>query len=108
MLAAAYDFLESTDPFRRWNLPPSEDITFRVMRDPSARGWHTIHKGRDEIAISSTCVKHSHTLIRTMAHEMIHVHERHAKACTSGAHSAAFKRWAEQVCKVHGFDPGCF
>jgi hypothetical protein len=40
-----------------------------------------------------------------IGHEMIHVHEEHAKACREDVeHSAAFKKWAQQVCKVHGFD----
>jgi len=44
-----------------------------------------------------------------MAHEMVHLHEHHAGMCREDVeHSTAFKRLADQVCKVHGFDPKLF
>jgi hypothetical protein len=108
MLRAAYDFLDETPPFDRWNLPAGEDVTFRVVRDPAVRGWHRRENGKHVIAISSNTIGHTINLVATMAHEMIHVHETHSKACGSGEHSAAFRRWQGQVCKAHGFDPKLF
>ena len=106
-LRACYDFLSETLPFKHWNLPDGEDVEFRVVRDPSLFGWHMLENGRHVIGISMTTVRHTDTLIRTMAHEKVHVHEHRSGPCRLG-HSRAFRRWAAQVCKHHGFDPGAF
>lgn len=108
MLRGAYDLLSTTPPFSKWNLPPSEEVTFRVVRSPNLRGWYRRENGRHVIAISSRCTGYLVSLLGTMAHEMIHLHEAAAGACTSGMHSAAFNCWAAQVCKYHGFDPKMF
>lgn len=107
-LRAAYDFLNTTPPFSKWNLPDGEDVAFKVVRDPSMRGWYRREDRRHTIGISSRTIGHNASLIGVMAHEMIHLHEANVKACGSGQHSAAFHRWAGQVCKVHGFDPKLF
>ncbi len=108
VLRAAYDYLNGTSPFSRWNLPDGEDVKFLVVRAPMLRGWHQMQGAQHVIAISRRCIGRTDSLMATMAHEMIHLHEEHAGACGSGQHSAAFNRWAAQVCKVHGFDPLLF
>lgn len=108
VLAAAYDYLNTTDPFRKWNLPPSEDVKFKVVRSPAVRGWYRLDKAGHVIAVSSRCIGHTLSLMAVMGHEMIHLHEAHAGACGRGEHSAAFNRWAEQVCRAHGFDHKLF
>jgi hypothetical protein len=108
-LRAAYNFLNETQPFNRWNLPDGEDIEFRVVRDASRFGWYRFDGNKHVIALSSSTIGHTQTLMQTVAHEMIHLHEENADACTPRIdHSAAFKRWAEQVCKHHGFDVKAF
>lgn len=108
-LRAAYDFLCETPPFCKWNLPDSDEIEFKVCKDRALQGWHLIDGKKRTIAVSSGSVGHTATMLEVMAHEMIHVHESHSNACSRGAeHSAAFKRWAAQVCKIHGFDPKSF
>lgn len=108
MLRAAYDYLNTTPPFSRWNLPEGEDVVFRVVQAPDTRGWYRREAGRHVIAISRRCVGFTASLIATVAHEMVHLHEARVGACGSGQHSRAFNRWAEQICKVHGFDPKLF
>lgn len=106
-LRLAYDYLSETPPFNKWNLPESDDVEFRVVRDRGLFGWHNLENGKHIIAVSTGTVGFTDTLLRTMAHEMVHIHERSTGPCKSG-HSAAFKRWSEQVCRVHGFDPKAF
>lgn len=109
VLRACYDFLNECEPFSHWALPDSDDITFKVARGKSCHGWYEFKNGKHLIAISSGMVGHTSSLISTMSHEMIHVHESNAGACRAGVeHSAAFQRWAAQVCGVHGFDPMAF
>lgn len=109
-LRAAYDYLNTTPPFNRWNLPDGEDVNFKVAKDPHNYAWHDKRKGkRHLLVVSQANVGHTQTLLESVAHEMIHVHEEHAGAGTRGVeHSRAFGKWAGQVCKIHGFDPKRF
>lgn len=107
-LRAAYNYLNETPPFNRWNLPDGDDVVFRVVRDRTVYGWHDLHRGKHVVAVSSATVGQTITLLKTVAHEMVHMHERGSSAACRTGHSAAFHRWAEQVCKYHGFDPKAF
>lgn len=110
ILRSAYDLLAVTDPFIRWNLPDSEDIEFRVQkgRGQDARLW--MQGTKFTIDISSAKNGHLDTMLSSMAHEMVHLHEARCKMRWRGTdhHGAAFRKWAAQVCKVHGFDPKLF
>jgi hypothetical protein len=108
MLRAAYDYLNTTPPFSRWNLPDGEDVVFHVVRDRAVRGWYQWRDDKHHIAVSSRNIGYTSGLMDVMAHEMVHLHERHCGACGSAEHSAAFHRWAGQVCRIHGFDPKAF
>lgn len=107
-LRAAYNYLNETPPFNKWNLPDGDDIEFIVARAHDHDGWHTFKDGKHTIAISTTRVGFTDTLLRTMAHEMVHLHEQHSGACSSGHHGKTFRRFAAQVCAAHGFDPKGF
>lgn len=103
ILQAAYDFLNHTLPFRRWNLPDGEDVKFLVVRDARLRAWYRPDPHR--IAVSSACIGRPNALMEAMAHEMVHLYERHAGIYREDVeHSLTFKRLAAQVCKVHEFD----
>lgn len=109
MLAAAYDYFSSSAPFNRWNLPASEEVKFTVIRDPKTAGWHKMAGGKHIIGISTGAIGRTHSLMETMAHEMIHAHQRETNMETKGSgHNAAFNKLAAQVCAVHGFDPKLF
>lgn len=109
ILAAAYDYLRATPPFRDWNLPEAEDVKFVVIRDPKTAGWHKITRGKDFIGVSSGCIGRTHSLMEVMAHEMIHLHQRDVCMDTRGVeHNAAFKKLVLKVAKFHGFDPLLF
>lgn len=106
-LRAAYNYLNETPPFNRWNLPDGDDVGFRVVKDQSIYGWHRLDGDKNTIGISAAKVGHTASLMFVMAHEMIHLHERRQCPGATG-HSAAFQRWAAQVCLIHGFDPKGF
>ena len=108
MLAAAYDYLQTTKPFCDWNLPDSEDIQFVVYRSIKYHGDWTFINGRHRIRVSSRYNKSTANLMLTVAHEMVHVHEDHNNCSGRGDHSAAFNAWAQEVCEIHGWDPALF
>lgn len=108
VLAAAYDLLLTLEPFVEWNLPPSEDVRFKVIRSVNNRGWYKFDNNWHTIAISQRCVGHTISLIEVMAHEMLHLHQRHNCLETSGMHNKSFLLEAERICAIHGFDPALF
>lgn len=106
-LAAAYDYLRTTPPFDRWNLPESEEVTFRVTRSKDTCGhyWFTAPNGH-QIDISLRLNRTTAGMLSTMAHEMVHLFQ--ANSCMRLSHDDAFHKLADQVCKLHGFDRGVF
>lgn len=108
ILRAAYDFLAVTPPFNKWNLPEGEDVAFQVMRSTVLHGSYDQETGRHRIRISGNTHGHTASLLVTLAHEMIHLHEQQAGMATTAQHTAAFRKLAERVCKFHGFDPKMF
>ena len=111
-LAAAYDYLKATPPFNKWNLPESEDIKFKVGKGRRDYGSYRWDGKQHTVTISSNMVGHTATLLRYLAHEMIHIQleETDMESRTGGqdTHNAAFRVLAAQACKVHGFDPKAF
>lgn len=106
ILVAAYEYMLTTLPFRRWKMPHSDDVVFRIVNRPDVLGYADKINGKHVIGISSRCVSHTNTLMHGMAHEMVHVHlDRHG---VRTIHGKAFHAAAKLVCRQHGFDPKVF
>lgn len=115
-LALTYELLSECPPFDKWNLPLAEDVKFVITRNKCDYGAHrtTLDKEfrkRHEIQISSVNVTTLDTLIRVMAHEMVHVHEQANEVCSaqeSAKHTPAFWAFGREVCTSLGFNPDTF
>lgn len=111
-LSAAYDYLCTTLPFSRWNLPDSDDITFKVIRSRKVFAQYIWDNGKHTIEVSSGTVGHTLTLLESMGHEMVHLHLRltgmESKSNNPNVHNLPFRKLAAQVCRVHGFDLKAF
>lgn len=106
MLEAAYESLRATRPFKRWGLPPADEVEFRIIDRPDRWGrCGTTKNGTPYIEICA-----SHTTVAamnaTLAHEVIHLHLHRTDKRTH--HGPRFKALAAEVCKHHGFDPKNF
>ena len=109
MLAAGYEYLRTTPPFVRWKLPPADEVQFRVSRKTSRFGEYWTEGEEHVISVSDLSTGHTATLLTTLAHEMVHLHQHVTKTETKGAvHNAQFRRLAARICKYHGFDPKAF
>jgi hypothetical protein len=108
LMEGAYEFLRLTPPFKSWHLPHADEVEFVVSRHRTHVGYHrgVRRKMRShEIGISEVCVGHTNTLLRTMAHEMIHQYQQRARTETANTeHNADFLRLAKSVCRYHGWD----
>ena len=108
MLAAAYEFIRASQPFKGWKLPEADAVQFTVN---AHKYWFGSHQGGPtcHISISESTVGHTATLIRVMAHEAIHLHQYQAGLeSRSTHHNADFRRRAALVCREHGFDEKAF
>ena len=105
ILAAAYDYNKTWEPFNKWNFPDAEEVEFRVIKSTTVHGWYAMRDGKHIIAISARTVGFPTTLIRVMAHEMIHLHQQEAGMANAAQHNRAFQKLAERVAKIHGYDP---
>jgi hypothetical protein len=108
MLAAAYDFLRAAEPFKGWKLPEAEELGFHVVRDPKIFADFGMENGVAVIRVSEARNGHAVTLLATMAHEMIHLHQHRRKLDRGGDHNADFRARAARICALHGFDPKTF
>ena len=104
-LEAAYEYLRTTPPFDRWQLPEGEDIVFKVTRSKHNMGEYYFHKGKHHIAVSAHLVGHTPTLMALVAHECVHLFQRISCMESKAMHNEAFRKLANSVCKSHGFDP---
>lgn len=107
-LRAAYNYLCETKPYCDWNLPDGDDVRFRIIRDPTRFGKYQMVNGKHVISISIVSVGMTATLMEKMGHEMIHLHDENAEICSRNEHGVAFKRFAQQACRVHGWDVKAF
>lgn len=107
MLAHAYDYLCSLPPFDKWNMPPSEDVKFHVIRGDHYAHYQMIG-GVHNISVSAKMVGRHENLLSTMSHEMVHLHCRAARIKMRNPHGKAFQAFADEVCKIHEFDRKLF
>lgn len=116
ILRAAYAYLAETPPFCEWNLPDADDVTFKVTGAQCPYGicktfgksWN-VDNHRYEIHVSGRSHTQTDSLFVTMAHEMVHVHQRQNRINrTKRTHGPDFKALAAEVCAEHGFDLGQF
>ncbi|SHJ68957.1 SprT-like family protein [Bradyrhizobium lablabi] len=112
MLEACYEFLRETKPFSDWNLPHGEDVKFIVGGALDCFAHYQWDGARHTITVSSKAVGYTGTLINVLSHEMVHLHlwanNMESKRSGPKFHNAAFRKFAAQVCKYHGFDPKAF
>lgn len=106
VLAGAYTFLKSTEPFDAWGLPPASKIKFKVIRDPKIHADFSIDNGKPMIRVSENGVGHTVTLLGSVAHEVVHLRQHMLKK--RDTHGASFKAMSAVICAAHGFDPQTF
>ncbi len=103
ILRASYDFLCQLPPYNRMRLPPSSKLRFVVSKRTDILGEYL----SDPPTISVSLHSHEHviTVLKTVAHEMIHAHQDMVKKDSILEHNAAFKKTARRVASLLGFDP---
>jgi len=82
---------------------------FKVIKDPALRGSYRRDRlNRHVISISAASIGFTESLMETVAHEVIHLHEALTGLETAAQHGRAWNKFADQVCRIHGFDRKLF
>lgn len=109
MVAAAYDFLREMPPYKGWRMPPGDSVIFVIARDANCYGYYQPDGEHHRIGVVDLAVGHTTSLVKVVAHEMIHMHQYLKRLDTRGAvHNANFRKLADRVCRTHGWDPKMF
>jgi hypothetical protein len=108
MLESAYRLLNTTLPFRRWDLPHPDKVEFRVIAARDRFAHHRAYADGEghEIAVSAAMVKTPELLVKSMAHEIVHM--RQDQLGMRDIHGRGFKSLAKLVCRRHGWDLSTF
>lgn len=113
ILEAAYEFLRCTPPFNKWNLPEADEIEFHVVNKMRPER-HFADCGIGDsgewcIRVAAKRHRHTQTVLMSMAHEMVHLHQMIRQLETPNTqHNADFWKRAATVCRHHGWDAGLF
>ena len=112
-LAAAYEYLRTTPPFKRWKLPHADEVEFRVMWHRGRAGDHEVdHRKtvKHVIRVSDRTVNTTDGLLEVMAHEMVHAYQDGIVRTGSRRvdHNKEFTRLSARVCKAHGWQLSLF
>jgi hypothetical protein len=102
-LEAMYLMLNQMKPFKYWNLPNTACINFVVTDEEDAYGSYIFDDEIHIITISKAKCSHFETILKTLAHEMIHMKRHRTKAWDQ--HDAVFRRYAKAIADEFGFDP---
>lgn len=109
MLACAYDYLACLPPFHKWNLPPSEDVKFKVIKNKDRFAHYQLVRGVHHIAISRSNVDRHIALLCALSHEMVHLYMRANGFGEGNPHGKSFQLLADKVCRAHvEFDRNTF
>jgi hypothetical protein len=100
---AIYEMLIQVPPFNRWDLPPSKDVNFEVNNDPSCYGEY--EPDPHTIRISSARLSFIDHIIRTTAHELIHMRLYIKNSKSWDKHDKVFKTLSHRVATQLGYDP---
>ena len=108
ILRNIYAMLYCCEPFSKWKLPLPEEVKFIVDYDPETMGTYCYDEGDEHehtITISASRCGFLETVIKTIAHEMIHCSRSGTVSDAWLKHDASFRRKAHQIGVSCGFDP---
>lgn len=112
-MKACYELLRALPPFCDWNMPAAQSVRFRMTRADDCYGYYTNTRG-PAIHIHESNNDTLDKLMRTMAHEMVHLKEapkpavKYLSSQSNYRHGKEFRELADQVCAALGFDPEKF
>jgi len=106
-LAAVYECLRQYPPFNRYSLPPASGVEFGLVRKNDRSGDYIYFiRNLDShlIRVNPDWNGHFDSVVMTMAHEMLHLHQRVRRLDSRTEHNADFRAKARRICTRFGWD----
>ena len=100
---ATYEHLLAFPPFCNWKMHPAKKLTFLIV--PYTGEYAQFDTEKMELRVSAAAMSKHHTLLKKVAHEMIHVYEHASGRWTTTHDTAFFFKCRDRVCKHFDFDP---
>jgi hypothetical protein len=97
--------LTNLRPFDAWKLPDTNEILFQVTNELDVMGTYVFDDLQEKHIVTISKAKNAHldTVIKTMAHEMIHMKRGKTKGWYK--HDQVFRNYARRIANELGFDP---
>jgi predicted SprT family Zn-dependent metalloprotease len=95
--------LVQVHPMKTWRLPPSQDVVFKVNDDPTCYGQY--EPDPHTITLSRAKLEHLDNVIKTMAHEVVHLKLYQMRSKSWETHDHNFAKYAVLISEEFGFDP---
>lgn len=110
MLAASYEFLRTTLPFKHWKLPHADEVAFSVMVHKKNMADHCIDRKQHTIRVAENHTVSTDALLCVMAHEMVHAYQDGVTKTGSRrvVHNKEFVRLGKRICAIHGWNINLF
>jgi sortase (surface protein transpeptidase) len=97
-----YKYLRSMPPMMDWNLPPAHKIIFQVDDDPEVMGSMNVEPIK--IHLSTYHQETFNNLVRTLAHEMVHLKLYLDGKSNYDHHDKTFRKYMSKFNEVMGYD----
>ena len=97
-----YKYLRSMPPMLDWNLPPAHKIIFVVDDDPELMGSMDVEP--ITIHLSTYHQETFNNLVRTLAHEMVHLKLYLDGKTNYDKHDMTFRKYMSKFNSVMGYD----
>ena len=101
-LESMYLMLCQMKPFKYWNLPNTACINFVITDEEDSYGTYVFDDDIHVITISKAKCSHFETILKTLAHEMIHC--KRYKTRNWDKHDKVFRKYASQIADEFGWD----
>ena len=101
-LEAMYIMLCQIKPFNHWEMPNTACIKFNVTSEEDAYGTYIFDDDMHLITISKAKCSHFETILKTLAHELIHC--KRYKSRNWDKHDKIFRNYAAQIADEFGWD----
>ena len=99
---AVYTCLAMLPPFSTWRMPDEYRVEFRVIRSNRVFGHYD--SDPHTIAISREQCQNFDDVIKTMAHEMLHLHLEREGDPDHSEHKGVCGERSSEVCAAFGWD----
>lgn len=101
-IKATYIYLRSIAPFNTWNLPPASKVLFELLDDYEFMGEFDVEPLVIRISPLRQCTLEN--LLKTTAHELVHMKLYLEGKTHYDKHDMTFRKYMRQINELYGWD----